>query len=1064
MLRDKDMSLTEIISKLEEKYPLFEFAFFENSDKENTVMLNGTSGSSQGVEIEMAELSEDEKKKQGLKLFIVPRSDHRYTKMLTEDLKNVLTTNSEFWVANLFNMDGIKQLKDKDGVFEERFNDYMTKIDQQTQHVMNPNWNVIDKKYLTYVAYSEDYSDISLTNWHSTIKLKLKYTKKACSPDNDREQERDAALGGPKKCRRISYIIFGMLLNWRAGSSIPCYHGRIIPLSFDDSLPFCLCNYGYGGDQCDVSLTTNPDESLISFILNIAQEYKVPGMFDLQDQVEAQTKLILRDVAESKEEIFTEIRSLNSGLERNRNTVLAAQSLLLNQMKAQSSKVLGGFENLQTAFENALAKESYSRMMASEKTSSMIVHKIVEVAQGITDALVSLDKKTVENRYFDELSLHIPVFQGLFEYATSSGHHSSKHLRESFSEYLHENKHYFYVARMAITHAIIGKPDSYLRAQMTGYMTSGCTDEYNDQINRTWAMLMDLHSSTYIMEYWDLDHRMKKARSNRDRDEIASIEDEIEYLNEKSAIEARLFKEERNSSCPSFNTDELVGGGCKEGFVYRGQAIKNMRCKDENNYVILRSTGTAIKDLVCQDNGEWDIDVEDLTCAQSCVHEDIHYAIGDARSLPRPQIGFRWVNLDGEVIEETLCLYNTSENTADWSHYGEEDIDECAAEVDVCGSHGSCMNVEGSYTCNCEAGFVFIPDSGCQDVNECAAGGEGAISCLVTQQLGLCNNTAGGYQCICLSGAYTTSPRECKACQCDEEGVTTSHCDGNTGECLCREKVIGKDCSACADKYTNFPYCNKCAPGHYQYPKCMKCKCNIAGTTKDICNPTNGRCLCASFANGRQCARCCPGLNCEDEYQEFPDCTPIVKHGTLSAWGNWSEWRDLGSCGTTGQSGYNQERSRYRTCDDSTKNRHGKTCRYDVLEEKESRFHKVCQPITGYGLHTSCNDYYAGTNGKIRFAVKQNGAMCESGKKTIDSPGGCKELEVSGSFGCDVWFDMSKPIEIRALSDSANDAKADHYYVKFGDKKRSWTGKKMTIHKNGERNPWHWADEVKKTA
>ena len=148
-------------------------------------------------------------------------------------------------------------------------------------------------------------------------------------------------------------------------------------------------------------------------------------MFDLQDQVEAQTTLILREVAESKEEIFMEIRSLNSGLERNRNTVLAAQSLLLNQMKTHTNKVLGGFENLQTAFQNALAKESYSRMMASERSSSVIVHSIVEVAKGITDALVSLDKKTVENRYFDELSLHMPVFQRLFEYATASSHYYS---------------------------------------------------------------------------------------------------------------------------------------------------------------------------------------------------------------------------------------------------------------------------------------------------------------------------------------------------------------------------------------------------------------------------------------------------------------------------------------------------------------------------------------------------------------------------------------------------------------------------------------------------------------
>ena len=573
---------------------------------------------------------------------------------------------------------------------------------------------------------------------------------------------------------------------------------------------------------------------------------------------------------------------------------------------------------------------------------------------------------------------------------------------------------------------------------------------------------MDLHSSTYIMEYWDLDHRMKKAKSKRDQKEMASIKEDIEYLEDQAVIEARLFGEEQNSSCPSFNMADIVGGGCKEGYVFRGQAIRNMKCEKENTYVVLKSTGTAIKELICQDNGEWNADVEDLICAESCVHEDIHYAIGDARTLPRPQSGFRWVNFDGEVIEESLCLYDTTENTANWSHYEEEDIDECAAEVDMCGSHGSCMNVEGSYTCNCEAGFVFIPDSGCQDVNECAAGGEGAISCLVTQQLGRCNNTAGGYQCICLSGAYTTNPRECKACQCDAGGVTTSHCDGNTGECLCREKVIGQDCSACADKHTNFPYCNKCAPGHYQYPKCMQCKLNTAGTTNSICNPTNGRCLCASFANGRHCARCCPGLNCEDEYEEFPDCTPIVKHGTLSAWGNWSEWRDLGSCGTTGQSGYNQERSRYRTCDDSTKNRHGKTCRYDVLEEKESRFHQVCQPITGYGLHVSCIAY-SGTSGKIRFAVRQNGAMCESERKTINKPGKCQKPVTSGSHGCDVWFDMSKPIEIRALSDSADDTRVDHYYVMFGDKKRSWTGSKMKLHKDGKENPWHWADETKNT-
>ena len=128
MLRDKEMSLTEIITKLEEKYPLFEFAFLENSDKENTLMINGTSGSSQGIEIEMAELSEDEKKKQGLKLFIVPRSNPKNNEIVSDYLEEVLTTNPEFSAPKLTPIDGIGQIKDEGGVFKELFSDYMTKI------------------------------------------------------------------------------------------------------------------------------------------------------------------------------------------------------------------------------------------------------------------------------------------------------------------------------------------------------------------------------------------------------------------------------------------------------------------------------------------------------------------------------------------------------------------------------------------------------------------------------------------------------------------------------------------------------------------------------------------------------------------------------------------------------------------------------------------------------------------------------------------------------------------------------------------------------------------------
>ncbi|KAL5272696.1 hypothetical protein ACHWQZ_G000775 [Mnemiopsis leidyi] len=610
---------------------------------------------------------------------------------------------------------------------------------------------------------------------------------------------------------------------------LSCVKGRVIQSLFDESFPFCLCNYGYGGDQCDISLITNPENSLISSILTISEKYKVPGMFDLQDQINAQTDKIMNSLEENKMEIIAEVRSLNSGLQKNRNTVLAAQSVILNQMKTETNKVLGEFANLKMAFESALEKERYDRMMRSEKSTNTIVHSIVEVAQQITDKLVSLDKKTIENRYFDELSLHVPVFQRVFEYASSAS--SSEHMEEMFSQYLDQNKHYFYVAREALTHAVVGRPDSYLRAQMNGYMTYGCTEEYNEEIRSTWEMLLDLHSSTYVMEYWDMNYRWRRALLSRDKDEMAAIEEQRTFLKEQLDIESDLLSKEYDSSCPSFEMAQIVGGGCKEGFVYRGQAVKNIKCIEAHENMILRSSGTLTEEILCQDDGQWNVDMDDLMCVQSCEHDGTKFVIGDTRKLPLPNIGFHWVNSDKNVVTESECLFNPYNNTAAWSHYEEEDIDECLSGEELCGYHGSCINAIGSYTCNCDEGFVFNPGSGCEDVNECTVGGRGSISCMVSQQLGVCNNTEGSYECICLVGAYKSGFQECSPCPCHEDGVTPSFCDVKTGECFCKDRVGEEDCSACQAGYFDFPTCKKCQ------------LCHSEGTTDEICDPDNGTCL-----------------------------------------------------------------------------------------------------------------------------------------------------------------------------------------------------------------------------
>jgi len=101
----------------------------------------------------------------------------------------------------------------------------------------------------------------------------------------------------------------------------------------------------------------------------------------------------------------------------------------------------------------------------------------------------------------------------------------------------------------------------------------------------------------------------------------------------------------------------------------------------------------------------------------------------------------------------------------------------------------------------------------------------------------LCNNTVGGYECVCLPGAYLLSGTEqpaCKACGCEEDGVTEDFCNRETGVCHCRNNVVGHDCESCAEGYTNYPYCNKCNAGYHGFPDCQQCACSLQGTTSEM--------------------------------------------------------------------------------------------------------------------------------------------------------------------------------------------------------------------------------------
>ncbi|KAH0619971.1 hypothetical protein JD844_014452 [Phrynosoma platyrhinos] len=73
------------------------------------------------------------------------------------------------------------------------------------------------------------------------------------------------------------------------------------------------------------------------------------------------------------------------------------------------------------------------------------------------------------------------------------------------------------------------------------------------------------------------------------------------------------------------------------------------------------------------------------------------------------------------------------------------DNNECASDINLCGSKGICQNTPGSFTCECQRGFALDQTgASCEDENECLS----AHICGGAS----CHNTLGSYKCMCPTG------------------------------------------------------------------------------------------------------------------------------------------------------------------------------------------------------------------------------------------------------------------------------------------------------------------------
>lgn len=178
-------------------------------------------------------------------------------------------------------------------------------------------------------------------------------------------------------------------------------------------------------------------------------------------------------------------------------------------------------------------------------------------------------------------------------------------------------------------------------------------------------------------------------------------------------------------------------------------------------------------------------------------------------------------------------------------------------EVNEEGNKISCACLPGYYGGRCEvcaSGFYGNPEIYEDYCKPCECSGN-----IDTNQVGSCdsvtgeclhclNNTFGEACNYCAPGFFgdAVQRKDCRNCQCKECGM--EHCDNFTGQCYCRENVVGESCDRCEDDHYGYESCDGC----------KACSCDLASESSQ-CDENTGQCKCKPGVTGRRCDQCVPG-------------------------------------------------------------------------------------------------------------------------------------------------------------------------------------------------------------
>ncbi|XP_075991137.1 laminin subunit alpha isoform X2 [Anticarsia gemmatalis] len=173
-------------------------------------------------------------------------------------------------------------------------------------------------------------------------------------------------------------------------------------------------------------------------------------------------------------------------------------------------------------------------------------------------------------------------------------------------------------------------------------------------------------------------------------------------------------------------------------------------------------------------------------------------------------------------------------------------------ECDTFGGQCPCKpNVIGRSCTTCRTGYFGFPNCRpctCPQTAICDDNG----TCI-------CPKNVEGEECDrCKPYTFNFDvQRGCDDCNCNPLGVVGNQlqCEADSGNCACRENVVGRTC-------------DHCVAGHYAFPNCVPCTCQREGTTEDVCDQNTAQCYCKKHVTGQSCDVC------QEEYFNLQGSNP----------------------------------------------------------------------------------------------------------------------------------------------------------------------------------------------